>query len=413
MEQQAKSVFQDTEEKSKVFCGGREKPDGEANPAGEVGWFLQREREQRHLTLGSVSEQIGVHPYHIEAIEHGDMTSMPERVESLQMIAAYADFLGFHPEPLLDHYAQILPVPRVAPISHPADPQPLTSARVLQFGRNIPKLPKINVKLPHLGFDQNGIVASVAAAFMLFAGTTWLLTPGQSTKLQQQVALQVPTETDPMPTATTGTEDAEIKITEVPLPENAVASIPAAAIEPPVQAEQASEPEIDALGAFIQQQVGDNSAEAQSVMAPVAAPAQDTQVAALETPIEPTATQPVVSQPVAGAPVAEAQPVAVATAETSGGKVFGVENEKARLILKANGPAWVRIEDRNGNVVLTQMLATGDSYRVPDRDGLLVITKDGGLIGYSIDGKEQGTLGKPGEILAGETLDIRALQAKG
>jgi cytoskeleton protein RodZ len=417
MDQQAMSAPQDMMDKAKAFCGGREKPDGEANPAGEVGWFLQREREQRKLTLEMVSEQIGVHPYHIEAIEHGDMTSMPERVESLQMIAAYADFLGFHPEPLLEHYVNIMPLPRVAPVNHPADPQPLSSARVLKFGKNIPKLPKLNIKLPQFSFDQNGVVASVAAAFMLFAGTTWLLSPGQNSPLEQ-VALQPTEDSDPMPTATTGLEDAEVKIIEEPMPTNAVASVPTPAVTPPAQLEAEQEPELDSLGVFIEQQLGDElQATAPEQSAAAKTVPAESQVAVLE-PVAPTEEP----SPVASAKaVAQEEPVTAkaetpsepAVAETTDGKIFGAENENARLILRAKAPAWVRIEDRKGNIVLTQMLSKGDVYRVPDRDGLLVITKDGGLIGYSIDGKDRGTLGKPGEILAGETIDIAALESKG
>jgi cytoskeleton protein RodZ len=417
MEQQAKSELRAGMDQPKVYCGGREKPDGDANPAGEVGWFLQREREQRGLTLDMVSEQIGVHPYHIEAIEFGDMTSMPDRVESLQMISAYADFLGFHPEPLLEHYVQILPVPRVAPVNHPANPQPLSSARVLKFGRNIPKLPKLNMKLPQFTFDQNGVVASVAAAFMLFAGTTWILSPPEKTPLEQ-VALQPAEDTDPMPTATTGLEDAEVKITEEPMPITAVANVPQPAIEPPVQPGVEAEPELDSLGVFIEQQLSDElkvDTEQSATVAPAIEPsAANVAPAAVEPPTETQVAA--LPKPVAPAPVQPAaEPVAAAPAEvvSGDGKIFGVENAKARLVLKAKAPAWVRIEDRNGNVVLTQMLAAGDIYRVPDRDGLLVITKDGGLISYAIDGKERGTLGKPGEILAGETLDIGALEAKG
>ena len=51
----------------------------------------------------------------------------------------------------------------------------------------------------------------------------------------------------------------------------------------------------------------------------------------------------------------------------------------------------------------------GDTYRVPNRDGLMVIARDGGLISYSIDGVDKGQLGNPGEILVGRSLDLRRL----
>jgi transcriptional regulator with XRE-family HTH domain len=77
-------------EPSMFATAPRQKPDGQNDPAGEVGWFLQREREKRELSLEEAGEATGIHPYHIEAIEYGDMTHMPQRMEALEMIAGYA-----------------------------------------------------------------------------------------------------------------------------------------------------------------------------------------------------------------------------------------------------------------------------------------------------------------------------------
>jgi cytoskeleton protein RodZ len=85
----------------------------------------------------------------------------------------------------------------------------------------------------------------------------------------------------------------------------------------------------------------------------------------------------------------------------------------SRLTLRAKGPVWVRIEDSAGNVVMTQMLMAGDTYQVPDREGLVVIARDGGLLAYLIDGKEKGILGPPGEILVGRPLDVKLLDQPG
>jgi cytoskeleton protein RodZ len=98
---------------------------------------------------------------------------------------------------------------------------------------------------------------------------------------------------------------------------------------------------------------------------------------------------------------------------TADGREFGTGNEASRLTLKAKAPVWIRIEDSRGNVVLTQMLNKGDTYKVPDREGLVVIARDGGLLSYVIDGKEKGILGTPGEILVGRPLDLKSLGGNG
>jgi cytoskeleton protein RodZ len=347
-------------------CGGREKPDGESDPAGEVGWFLQREREKRGLSLEDVGEHIAVHPYHIEAIEYGDMTCMPQRVEALQMISAYADFLGFHPDPLLEHYIKILPAPQLAPRTHPASPAPLTSARIYEFGKKLPKLPALNFKLPTIKMDNNGIVASVAAAFMLFAGTTWLVVPGQKDVKAIDVVAQMPAVDDqPMPAVVTGQDSADVKVTET---------------DDMTVATTEDAPKGEDLGAFIQDQLGvDATASTEA-----AAPEPEVKVAAVEPPA------------------------------STGAQVFGDSSVNARLVITAKAPVWVRIEDAQGNVVMTQMFNTGDSFRVPsDRKGLVVIARDGSHLVYSIDGKDRGVMGRPGEILAGEELDVEKLLAKG
>ena len=89
-----------TRHEPKMFSApARRKPDGKVDPAGEVGWFLQREREKRGLNHEEVGDATGIHPYHIEAIELGDLTHMPPRLEALEMIAVYAQLLGFDQPP--------------------------------------------------------------------------------------------------------------------------------------------------------------------------------------------------------------------------------------------------------------------------------------------------------------------------
>jgi cytoskeleton protein RodZ len=358
----------------------RAKPDGGKDPMGEAGWFLQREREARGESLEDVGDKIGVHPYHIEAIEFGDMTRMPARLEALEMISAYAQYLGFDPEPLMAHYLQFLPKPMVAPRDHhPASPAPLSSAKVIFFGK-MPKLPHIKINYAKIPGGSGGLVASIAGALVLFMGTSWMLMPGSDPEPQQQIASAA----DQMPTASTGNDAAEVKVTEEPMPEEQVATTepPAPPVEEPQQTAktQQIDGDLDGLGAFIAEKVpGEPGASAD-------VPQPEQQVAA-NTPSEPIDAQ-----------------------KTPEGTVYGATNESARLVLKARAPVWVRVEDGQGNVVMTQMLMKGDTYKVPDRKGLVVIARDGGLLSYVIDGQEKGILGTPGEILVGRSLDLSSFE---
>ncbi len=368
---------------STVDAQKRHKPDRKADPAGEAGWYLTQERLRRGIGLEAAGEATGIHPYHIFAIEHGDMTHMPPRLEALEMIAAYANYLGFDPEPLLQHYLTFLPPPQLAPKRHPADPAPLSSAKIVKFGRFVPKIPTIdlkNFKLPSVASypgGQNGIVASVAAAFILFSSAVWLASSPDAPAPPEQIAVveDGPALGDPMPTATTGSNAAEVTVTEKPLASENLAK---------VDTGQGTAPAVqnpDDLGAFIQQTL----TETDGVVAP-----------AIDAPIVE-----------ASVPAANAKPLLI------DGQAYGSEDPAARLVIKATADVWVRIESATGQVLMTQGLKKGDVYRVPNEKGLTIIAKDGGLLTYFIDGESKGLLGRPGEILANETLDIATLSKRG
>ena len=125
------------------------------------------------------------------------------------------------PEPLVHHYIEFLPRPAIAPrASHPANPAPLSSAKILTFGK-MPKLMPLNFKLSNIPGGAGGLVASLAGAVFLFAGASWMMIPSADVAPQEpQVAIAA----DPMPTASTGSEAAEVKITEEAMPDDDLAS---------------------------------------------------------------------------------------------------------------------------------------------------------------------------------------------
>jgi cytoskeleton protein RodZ len=334
----------------------RQKPDGKKDPVGEVGWFLFRERTKRDISIEDAGNATGIHPYHIEAIESGDLTHMPPRMEALEMIAAYAQYLGFDADPLVEHMLAFLPPPPVArKYHHPASPDILTSAKILAFGK-MPKVPELKIRLAQYPGGTGGIVASVFGAFLLFSTANWMFASSPEAPVATaQVAEALPV-VDTMPTASTGPDVAEVKVQETPA-DSAIAATDDA----------------DVLGNFIQDQVDAPAATKQKKIVNIATGDVGT---------------------------------------TAEGRVYGAGNEEARIVLKAKAPVWLRIEDAKGNVVMTQMLSTGDTYRVPNRDGLIALSRDGGRLAYMIDGQEKGVLGPVGQILVGEKLDVAALEAK-
>jgi cytoskeleton protein RodZ len=323
----------------------RAKPDGTIDPAGEAGWFLQRERERQGLSLESAAAVLGIHESHLKGIESGDLTRLPSRQEALAMIACYGGHLGFEPQPLIQHYARVLPRPvPIQRIAGHRPPRPLSSAKIVPFSKAL-----------KLAMSTRGlsIVSSIGGLALLMGVFVAVLSPDEQ---------QIVTGIDPLPTATLDSkpdDNSAVRIKELPMTED----VSAAETEKP-EPTDAFEGGLDDLGPFIRQQIGEQAEESE-----VPAKAQTNHK-----------TDEPKREPLSG-----------------------------RIVLKALGPVWFRVEDARGNVIVSQTMHKGESYAVPDREDLVIIARDGGMIGYEIDGTDHGRLGTPGEIVVGRPLTVSKL----
>lgn len=141
----------------------RPRPDGKVDPAGEAGWYLQRERELRGISLEAAGYETGVHPHHLEAIEYGDLSRLPRRAETLRIIGHYTRYLGFDPKPVLKHYERLLPK---------EDGGVLNSAKIIPF--------PLMRRLKAMSASAGGAATSVLAVTLLFGGFVWMLTPSET-----------------------------------------------------------------------------------------------------------------------------------------------------------------------------------------------------------------------------------------
>ena len=347
------------------------------DPAIEVGFFLKRERETRGLTIEVAGDSTGIHPYHLEAIELGDLTHMPPRLEALEMIAGYAQFLGFEPEPLIEHLLSFLPPPPITRKTfHPAQPHVLSSAKVLRFGK-LPRIPSFNIRVADYPGGARGLITTASAALVMMVGAHFALSHQSSTVAPtvEQIAAA--------PAAVQAVAQADVKISDQPVVEGEkIAGLTAPASDEP-----------DAIGALIKDQTPVGAPLAKVKPAKVAAASVKIQDRIkVDDQLKTASTSPIPAP--------------------SAGRVFGGDNKDGRLVLKALAPVYLRVEDGQGIPVLAQMLNTGDSYRVPNREGFVALSRDGGRLAFVIDGQDKGVLGTPGKILVGEKLDIANVQAK-
>lgn len=121
-------------------------------------------------------------------------------------------------------------------------------------------------------------------------------------------------------------------------------------------------------------------------------------------------TPPAASTAIAAAP-APATPPAAAAPEGAP-RVFGSENAGARIVFHATAQTYILVKEMGptGKVtILDRTLNAGESYRAPNKPGILLITGNAGGLDVEIDGKKVGTLGKSGETLRNIPVDASQL----
>jgi cytoskeleton protein RodZ len=86
-------------------------------------------------------------------------------------------------------------------------------------------------------------------------------------------------------------------------------------------------------------------------------------------------------------------------------RVYGESTESTRIVLRALQDSWVQIRDRQDALLLTRVLRAGDTYFVPARDGLTLLTGNAGGIEIRVDGVPVPPIGPVGTVRRQIALD--------
>ena len=144
------------------------------------------------------------------------------------------------------------------------------------------------------------------------------------------------------------------------------------------------------------------AASEERVSAPVTAQNSATQApAAAPEPSQTSAPQTSANQTLASLPAASTG----ASAAPEGGSTVG-----PRIVLNATDEVWLQIRDGD-NALVTRILRKGDSYRVPNRSGLTLLTGNAGALEILVDGRPAPTLGPLGAVRRDVALDPQSLLA--
>jgi cytoskeleton protein RodZ len=402
----------------------RAKPDGDNDALGEVGWYLQRERVRRQETIIDIANKLNLDPVHLAALEHGDFAHLPLGTRVFDVLAIYADYLGYESAPLLAHFEDIL---RAHSRHFQTSSQtPETIVWLGDFKQRARNFARLATSPGMLGV----IIAVVVGLISLYA-----LGPLDS-GLQRQAAQQnivLPEGrnivTSSVPKKVQGSAKAinripapvqDLQKSARPLAPQAMKSVTTPKVQTlPLPATVPDPPQIQVPDIRIRERPLTDNGKVPAALPQMARDrlalliARDIREAVKSAPKRVVGTERA-NQPqerklqtVNTTEPGKTDPSGLATHIEYGSTAGDV-----RVVLKAREQVWIRVEDNSGNILFTQTLGTGDIYRVPNKQGLMLDARNAGALDYTVDGSAKGTLGNSGEIVIGLPLDISKIATR-
>lgn len=351
-----------------------------------VGDELRMRREEAGQTIQDVSEAVRIQRRYLEALEDGRLEDLPGTVYVLGFLRTYAEHFGFNGGEFVTRFKEETEGQRRE--QDYTLPEPIEEARV----------PTAAIVIVAIVLAVGAYVAwySLRPQEAEITGAVpevpvHLATVAEETAPAPAPAMSAP---EPQPVVTAPVEPkAEPSVGMAVSPgEPAVAEAPAAVIEaevppapesPPATVETAEIPVAPVEPAT-------PVAEAPPAEAP---PAEE--VAAVTPPETPETDTP-------SAPVVEEAPHVPQT--------FGASSTDSRIVITAAEDSWVEVADAEGNRLLSRTMRAGDSYRVPNREGLVFVTGNAGGLKITVDGEPAPAIGDIGIVRKNVKLDPELLK---
>lgn len=429
--------------------GGASKAETQ-NPE-HLGAFLREARVSTGGNLADIAVALNIRPKFLQAIEDGRYEDLPGSTYAAGFIRSYADYLGLDAELLLARFREESLAAEAGPdLDFPAPSTvgwfptgkvvascAILAAAVfggwyfLQSGKSI----EVATVPEPPGYEPGADVAAAAnkPADMADTGSAaasglspLAVTAGATSPDVTAAETAVPGDDEPAEVA--GSSEAAAGTAE----QNGSALEPITALATPQPAVEANEPQPEEPAQPAQAGAPAPAQEPDATPAPAAADSVETPAPAAETtapeenkpapsvvntpePASEPASGPVLRLPERPLPAAElpvipADDSAASTTDESG-RVFGADNEQARVVIGAKDDSWVQVLDEEQNVVLTRLLRAGDRYLVPNRSDLVMLTGNAGGLIISVDGETVPQIGSDGAILHNVRLDADALKA--
>jgi len=360
---------------------------GGATLAGQlaVGPTLRAARERKGRSLEECAQQLFIRLPFLQALEEGRHRDLPGGAYAAGFLRTYAEFLELDGEELVRRFREE-GAGGFTNRTELAFPSPVSEGRV-----------------------PGGAVIFLGLVLAALTYGGWLLLSNRET----DVAEMVP----PLPERLASMLTRQAALTGEPRPANPPAPAgdsdvakPREDVVPPAESEDEAKP-----------------AEA-AAPPPAVAPVPSLPPA----PVEPVAAKPdslkteppkvvpakpdSVAAPAAPAVPAPPPPVAPAPDEAKpavpDGKVFGAEHADSRVMLRAVvDDCWVQVREVDGSILTSRLLRRGDSLRLPNRSGLVLMAGNAGALEVTVDGRRIPPLGAIGQVRRDVRLDPDKLGA--
>jgi cytoskeleton protein RodZ len=347
---------------------------------------LRRARQDLGRDLVRVSDDLKIRRVYLQAIEDGRFDDLPGATYAVGFIRAYAEYLGLNSIEIVSRFKE--------------EVQGVNERLQLVFPTPVPES-----KIP------SGAVLLISVLLIALAYGGWYYLSSGDDDMDGHV-LDLPDSLEPLASSGEGE----------PLPDelDSTRNILLSPAEPLVADE--GEP-----AAQVPQEPEEDEPSAQAPLEPDA-PASLGGAVSAEFEAEPAAgaslvgvvseapsttpessTAPFVAAATSGIPAAPAPDALLPDDDSRQPRVYGVENETARIILRARLDSWVQVYAADESLILTRVLQPGDSYRVPDLAGLTLVTGNAGGLEIEVDGATVPPLGPVGAIRRGIALDAERL----
>ncbi len=355
-------------------------------PYDGIGAELRQARISLGYDIAQVAEALRMRASQVEAIEEGRFGDLPGATYAAGFLRSYARLLGIDPDLVAGAFRD--------------EAQALRTPPKLEF-----PLPPDEGNRPGLAL----IVVSLVVAGAIYGAWHSSSSDGrvELTAVSEVPERLVAAVSELMSPNTAAPPDAEVATT------SASAAVPEATLEPAAGALEtmaegasgaAAAPSGSALAAADEAAAGDVSqASTGAADGPPSSAATAATVASDEDPDTPPPEPETLALAAPAGDGASAPPPLPAVAGTSVAagyvpRTFGAANKGARVVLRARADSWVQIQGANSELVLTRMLRAGDTYQVPNRDDLVMITGNAGGIIFVVDGKAFPPMGPDGAV---------------